>query len=163
MIIAPMLKEQWKDVSRIYLKGIETGVSTFEKEVPAWSKWNTSHLKDCRWIALKNGKVAGWAALSKISDRSCYKGLAEVSIYVDPSFHHQGIGSLLLEKLISSSEKHGIWTLQAGIFPENTSSINLHRKSGFRIVGIREKLGKLDDAWKDIILMERRSKKVGID
>ena len=158
-----MLKEHWKDVRRIYRKGIETGISTFEKEVPAWSKWDASHLKDCRWVALKSAKVVGWAALSKVSDRCCYEGVAEVSIYVDPSFHHQGIGSLLLERLISSSEKECIWTLQAGIFSENTPSIKLHRKLGFRIIGVREKLGKIDFQWKDIILMERRSKKTGID
>jgi len=163
IIVTSMLKEHWKDVSRIYKLGIETGISTFEKEVPGWSKWDASHLKDCRWIALSSGKVTGWAALSKVSDRCCYKGVAEVSIYVDPSFNHQGIGSLLLERLILSSETKGIWTLQAGIFSENIPSINLHRKFGLRLVGIREKLGKINDQWKDIILMERRSKRVGIE
>jgi L-amino acid N-acyltransferase YncA len=161
--IIPMLKEHWKEVSRIYRVGIKTGIATFEKEVPGWSKWDASHLKDCRWVALKQGKVAGWAALSKVSDRCCYKGVAEVSIYVDPYLHHEGIGSQLLEKLISSSEKQCIWTLQAGIFSENIPSINLHRKLGFRILGIREKLGKLNDTWKDVMFMERRSKRVGID
>lgn len=130
--ITPLLKDHWKHVKRIYQQGIETGVSTFEKEIPGWSKWDAAHI-------------------------------AEVSIYIDPSFHRQGIGSLLLDRLISSSEEQGLWTLQAGIFSENTPSVNLHSKLGFRLVGIREKLGKIHNQWKDIILMERRSKKVGID
>jgi L-amino acid N-acyltransferase YncA len=162
-IIIPLLKKHWADVSLIYRKGIETGIATFEKEVPEWSMWDSSHLKCCRWVAISADKVIGWAALSKVSDRCCYNGVAEVSIYVDPSFQGRGIGSLLLKELIESSEKKGFWTLQAGIFPENTDSINLHRKFGFRIVGIREKLGKLDETWKDVMFLERRSKRTGIE
>jgi L-amino acid N-acyltransferase YncA len=162
-IITPLLKKHWTDVSLIYRRGIETGIATFEKEVPEWSIWDSSHLKCCRWVALSAHKVTGWAALSKASDRFCYKGVAEVSIYVDPSFQGQGIGSLLLDKLITSSEKQGFWTLQAGIFPENIASINLHRKYGFRIAGIREKIGKLDETWRDIMFLERRSKRIGIE
>lgn len=162
-VIIPLLKKHWKEVSLIYREGIETGISTFEKSVPDWSVWNISHLKCCRWVAINDDQVIGWAALSKVSDRCCYSGVAEVSIYVDTSFHGRGIGSLLMRELIESSEKNGIWTLQAGIFPENTASIKLHMNSGFRTIGIREKLGKLDETWKDVMFMERRSKRTGVD
>ncbi len=152
----------WKEVSGIYGKGIATGNATFEQIVPEWEKWDGSHRRDCRLVAKTDNKVAGWAALSDISGRCVYSGVAEVSIYVDPDYHRRGIGDCLMEALVRDSESNGIWTLQAGIFPENFSSIRLHQKHGFRIVGVRERLGKMDNKWRDVILLERRSKKVGI-
>ena len=152
----------WPRVSEIYQRGIETGLATFETKVPDWKTWNASHLKCCRFVALMDKEVAGWLALSGISDRFCYGGVAEVSIYVDPTHEGIGIGSALLKEVIHESEKHGIWTLQAGIFSENVISIKLHEKQGFRVVGVREKLGKLGNTWKDVVLMERRSKRMGI-
>jgi phosphinothricin acetyltransferase len=128
-----------------------------------WDKWDAGHRKDCRLVARKDGQLAGWAALSDVSERCVYSGVAEISIYVDEKFRGQKVGDSLLEQLVSESEASGIWTLQAGIFPENTASISLHRKHGFRIVGTREKIGKLHGLWRDIVLMERRSKKTGTD
>jgi len=158
-----MTVDHWESVKFILNKGIEAGDSTFETEVPEWPAWDKSHLKCCRFVALENDKVMGWVALSGVSDRCVYGGVAEVSIYVDPAVQGQGVGSMLMEILISESEKEGFWTLQAGIFPENQSSIKLHEKSGFRRVGIREKLGKMNNQWRNVILLERRSKRVGID
>jgi phosphinothricin acetyltransferase len=163
LLIDKMTEENWEDVSRIYNSGIATKNATFEKQVPKWNTWDNSHRKDCRLIAKFGDKIVGWAAISDASDRCVYSGVAEVSIYVDPEFHGRGIGDKLLKSLIEESEAHGIWTLQAGIFPENESSIRLHQKNGFRIVGIREKIGKMDGKWSDTVMLERRSKVIGID
>lgn len=157
------MEVHWPRISEIYQKGIETGLATFETVVPGWEVWNKSHIMCCRFVTILDKEVTGWVALSAVSDRCCYGGVAEVSVYVDPAHQGSGTGSALLAEAIHESEKHGIWTLQAGIFSENIPSIKLHQKHGFRIVGVREKLGKLDNTWKDVVLMERRSKRVGIE
>ena len=152
----------WSAVSEIYKLGIETGIATFETEVPSWEKWDDKFLKHSRLTAWSENKITGWAALSTVSSREVYKGVAEVSVYVHTDYAHQGIGIQLLEKLIVESENNGIWTLQAGIFCENIASINLHKKMGFREIGYREKVAKRDGIWHDNIIMERRSKIIGI-
>ncbi len=161
--IRPMISSDWQAVSRIYTEGIETGFATFETDLPSYDTWNQNHLKSCRLVAERGNKVAGWAALSPVSGRCVYGGVGEVSVYVGKDFRAMGIGKLLMRHLILESEKQGLWTLQAGIFPENTGSIKLHEIVGFRKIGFREKVGKLHGAWKDNLLFERRSKKVGLD
>jgi L-amino acid N-acyltransferase YncA len=158
MQIRPMSAEDWKQVRLIYSEGIETGNATFETKVPGWEEWNIKHLEKCRLVAVHNNIILGWAALSPVSARSAYSGVTEVSVYVKSSTRNQGIGNALLKKLIEDSEVHDIWTLQAGIFPENVESIKLHKANGFRKVGIREKIGILHGRWRDVILFERRSK-----
>lgn len=150
-------------VLEIYAEGIATGDATFETEVPGWEAWDRSHLDACRLVAEADGRVAGWAALSPVSDRCVYGGVAEVSVYVGADARGRGVGTGLLEALVESSEEEGIWTLQAGIFPENEGSVELHRRCGFRVVGRREKLGKLGGRWRDVLLMERRSDVVGVE
>lgn len=159
----------------IYRQGIATGNATFETDVPEWEKWDSSHRKDCRLVALERfGEdsselvvplekltVLGWAALSPVSIRRVYAGVAEVSVYVSTAARGRGVGKALLQALVEESEGNGIWTLQAGIFPENTASISLHTSCGFRQVGIRRRIGKLGDAWRDVVLLERRSSRVG--
>lgn len=153
-----MLPEHWNDVSKIYKDGIETGMATFEKEVPGWEQWDAHHLKTCRIIGTINKKIVGWAALSPVSSRCVYGGVGELSVYVANGFHGNQIGEKLLRRLITESEENGLWTIQSGVFPENISSIKLHEKVGFRKIGYREKIGELDGIWKDNILLERRSK-----
>jgi len=162
MDIRPLLKQDWPSVAEIYKEGIETGNATFENAVPTWDQWDSGHLNTCRIVATVNGEVSGWAALSKVSGRCVYAGVAEVSIYVAARYAGHKIGTRLLEELIAESESHGFWTLQAGIFPENTASLRLHEKLGFRVVGYREKIGKMNTLWRDTVLLERRSKKIGI-
>lgn len=152
----------WKAVSRIYEEGIATGMATFEKEIPSWEEWDANHLKSCRIIAKIDDEVVGWAALSPVSSRCVYGGVAEVSVYVAENSRGKGIGRILMNRLIIESESEGFWTLQAGVFPENKSSIKLHEKSGFRIIGFRERIGQLDGVWKDNVLLERRSTKIGL-
>jgi len=163
VLIEEMNGDSWETVRRIYIDGIATKNATFQTEAPEWEAWDQAHRKDCRLIARIGNQVAGWAALSNVSNRCVYAGVAEVSIYIDPAFRGMGIGDQLMKQLIIESEKHGLWTLQAGIFPENKASIALHQKNGFKILGIREKIGKLDNVWRDTVLLERRSKVVGID
>ena len=158
-----MDKADWPAVSDIYTQGIATGYATFETEVPSFEEWNKNHLSSCRLIAERSGEVAGWAALSPVSGRCVYGGVAEVSVYVANKFHGLGIGKVLMKHLILESEKAGLWTLQSGIFPENVGSIKLHEKVGFRKIGFREKVGKLHGNWKDNLIFERRSKVVGQD
>ncbi len=160
--IRPFRAEDWPVVRAIYQQGIDTKNATFEKEAKTWEAWNRTTLPDCRLVAVQHGKVAGWAALSPVSSRTVYAGVAEVSIYVATTQLGRGIGTQLLTALIDASEQAGFWTLQAGIFPENVASIELHKKCGFRIVGRREKLGQMDGLWRDVILMERRSRMVGL-
>jgi len=163
VIIEEMSEKSWEAVRRIYNAGIATKNATFQTEAPEWEAWDQSHRKDCRLIARIDDRVAGWAALSNVSNRCVYAGVAEVSIYIDPAFIGMGIGDLLMKQLIAESEKSGIWTLQAGIFPENKASIALHLKNGFKTLGIREKIGKMDNVWRDTAMLERRSKVVGIE
>lgn len=163
MEIKQMTADSWTDVVRIYEAGIATKNATFERQAPDWDSWNNAHRKDCRLIALIKDKIVGWAALSNVSNRCVYSGVAEVSIYIDTDFRGKGIGDRLITELIKESESIGIWTLQAGVFPENTGSIRLHEKHGFRIIGKKERIGKMDDTWRDVLQLERRSKIVGID
>jgi L-amino acid N-acyltransferase YncA len=174
--IIPMTADMWPVVREIYREGIATGNATFETEVPDWETWDSSHRKDCRLIALEeiNGDeaerlislrksaVLGWAALSSVSARQVYKGVAEVSVYVAAEARGRGVGKALLAALVLESEINGIWTLQAGIFPENAASMTLHESCGFREVGVRRRIGNLGDIWRDVLLLERRSAKVGM-
>lgn len=147
----------------IYLAGIATGQATFETEPPTWEKWSKDHLPAPRLVSVADEQIAGWAALSPVSARHVYAGVAEVSVYVAEEMRGKGIGLLLLNSLIQESEKHGIWTLQAGIFSENTASVSLHRSCGFREVGRRERIGRMKGVWRDTLLFERRSALVGVD
>ena len=160
--IEKMRREDWKFVRLIYKEGIETGNATFETETPGWDDCDNNHLKEPRLVARSGGQVVGWAALCPVSDRCAYEGVAEVSIYIAGHAHGLGIGKSLLKKLISRSEAAGIWTLQAGIFPENEACMELHRSCGFREVGRRERLGKLNGIWRDVVLLERRSNLTGV-
>lgn len=161
--IEEMRAGDWPQVRDIYLEGIRTGNATFETLAPEWEEWDRDHLRACRFVARDNDAVYGWAALRPVSARYAYRGVAEVSVYVTESARGGGLGRALLAALISSSEHNGIWTLQAGILAENISSLELHRRCGFREVGRRERIGKLGDAWRDVVLLERRSQTVGID
>ena len=156
-----MSAEDWPAVAAIYAEGIATGNGTFETAIPAYEAWDAAHLPDHRLVARADGVVVGWAALSAYSGRAVYRGVAEGAIYVAERARGQGVGAGLLTALIEGAERAGIWTLQAGIFPENTASIALHERCGYRIVGTRERLGKLGDVWRDVVLMERRSQVVG--
>jgi len=160
MQIVPMTAADWLAVREIYAQGIATGNATFEENAPEFEVWDRGHLTACRLISRDGDDVAGWAALSPVSGRCVYAGVAEVSVYVGEVARGRGIGLKLLNALVEESEKHGIWTLQAGIFPENEASIAIHQKAGFRIVGTREKLGSMKGRWRDVVLMERRSKVV---
>lgn len=160
--IDEMRATDWEQVCAIYLEGIATGIATFETSAPAWEKWDAGHLRGMRPVARDaSGVVLGWAALSSVSDRCVYGGVAEVSVYVGERGRGRGVGRALLDALVEASERGGIWTLQAGVFPENKASIRLHLRCGFREVGRRERIGKLNGAWRDTLLLERRSRKVG--
>jgi phosphinothricin acetyltransferase len=156
-----MAAEDWESVRAIYLDGIATGQATFETEAPTWTTWNNAHLPAPRLVAISSERIAGWAALSAVSGRPVYRGVAEVSVYVAQQMRGTGIGRLLLEALVRESENAGIWTLQAGIFPENAASISIHNSCGFREVGRRESIAKMAGVWRDTLLFERRSKLVG--
>lgn len=158
-----MLPSHWDAVRDIYLQGIATKNATFQTDAPSWEEWNNSHLAALRYVILVDGVVAGWAALTPVSERCVYAGVTEISVYIHEDSRGRGIGGALLEKLITESEKQNIWTLQSGIFPENKASIALHKKHGFRIIGYREKIGKMDGIWRDTVFMERRSKLIGQD
>lgn len=162
--IDEMTQSDWKQVANIYLEGIKTRKATFQTDVPTWENWNNSHITECRLVVRSGDNVLGWAALSPTSSRCVYIGVAEVSIYIGEKYRGLGIGAVLLTKLINLSEENGFWTLQSGIVRENAPSIALHKKCGFREIGIREKVAKMNnEKWMDVILMERRSKVVGID
>lgn len=150
-------KTDWQAVSKIYAEGIATSIATFETDVPSWELWNEKYIDVCRLVAELNKEVVGFAVLSQVSKRKVYSGVAEVSVYVSSNHRGHKIGETLLNQLIKASEAYGFWTLQANIFSENTASINLHNKCGFRLVGIREKIGKLHGKWHDNHLLERRS------
>lgn len=156
-----MRPEDWPAVRAIYLEGIATENATFEQTAPEWEKWEAGHLRAARIVARSGEDVLGWAALSGVSSRCVYAGVAEVSIYVAATARGRGVGQKLMARLIADSEAEGVWTLQAGIFPENIASIALHQHAGFRIVGKRERLGQRNGRWRDVVLMERRSAVVG--
>lgn len=157
-----MVPGDWPAVRAIYEQGIATRLGTFETEAPSWEEWDAARLPHSRLVA-REQDIVGWAALSPVSKRACYAGVAEVGLYVAASARGRGVGRVLLEAVITSSEAHGVWTLQGATFPENAASLALQAKCGFRIVGRRERIGKLDGAWRDTILTERRSRKIGVD
>jgi L-amino acid N-acyltransferase YncA len=159
--IEPMLSEHWDAVRQIYLDGIATGNATFETTAPEWAEWDAKHRPDCRLVALTDGQVIGWTALSPVSGRCVYAGVVEESVYIAWAARGQGIGKALLLALIAESEKAGLWTIQTGIFPENTASLALHKACGFREVGYRERIGQMNGVWRNTILLERRSNVVG--
>jgi len=162
--ISAMKASDWDQVSKIYLEGISTGIATFQTEIPSWADWDREHISTCRLVLRQGALVLGWGALSPTSNRCVYAGVAEVSIYIGESYRSRGLGQRLLNQLIIESEKNGYWTLQSGIVHANTASVTLHKKCGFRILGIREKVARMSNGkWSDVILMERRSKTAGID
>ncbi|OPC74795.1 GNAT family N-acetyltransferase [Elizabethkingia miricola] len=163
MEIKPITKDNFSQVVEIYKQGLATNIATFQNDLPQWEEWDKGHLDFCRISIYKNKKMLGWTALTPVSSRCVYAGVAEVSVYTAQDERGKGIGTLLLNELIKQSETNGIWTLQSGIFSENQSSIKLHEKCGFRMVGYREKIGKKNGIWKDNVLMEHRSKNIGID
>jgi len=163
LLIKRMRPVDWDEVREIYLEGIAGGQATFETEAPSWENWDANHLGVARLLARDDEETIGWAALSPVSSRRVYAGVAETSVYVSRDRRGTGVGRLLLDRLISESEQNGIWTLQAVMFPENTASVALHRAAGFREVGRRERVSKLNGKWRDTILLERRSRLVGVD
>lgn len=160
--VREMTAADWDEVRRIYFEGIAGGNATFESEAPSWERWDASHVRSCRLVAANGEGIFGWAALSLSSGRPVYAGVAEVSVYVERDARGLGVGSALLSALIAASEREGFWTLQAGIFPENEASLALHKRHGFRVVGRRERIGRMKDGrWRDVLLLERRSDRVG--
>jgi phosphinothricin acetyltransferase len=155
--VRELRNRDWPAVQAIYEQGIAGRNATFETEAPDWDSWDRSHLEGHRLVALEDAQVVGWAALSPVSERCCYEGVAENSVYVDSSAHGRGIGRALLDRIIADAEQAGIWTIQTGVFPENEASVGLHLACGFRVVGLRERLAKLDGAWRDVLFLERRS------
>ena len=163
--LLPMLSTDYASVSRIFIQGIETGNATYDTSAAVWEDWDAKHLMHSRWVvkSANEGSVLGWAALSPVSSRVVFSGVAELSIYVDTDYLGKGLGNVLMEAVVASSEENGIWMLQSGIFPENQASIGMHEKFGFRLVGRRERIGKMaNDVWRDIVLLERRSLIVGL-
>lgn len=162
LAVGPLIPADWPEVRRIYAEGIATGNATMETEPPGWEAWDRAHRPDCRLAARAGGRLLGWAAVSPVSERCAYGGVAEVSVYVADDARGRGVGRALLAELVRVSEEAGIWTLQAGIFPENSASLSIHQKCGFRVVGVRQKLGRLKGSWRDVALLERRSARVGV-
>jgi L-amino acid N-acyltransferase YncA len=159
--IREMQPEDGEVVLKIFQEGIDSENATFDKEPPSWEVWDTKHFKLCRWILEdENNEIVGWAAIQPVSNRDCFRGVAEVSIYLTGSAQGKGLGQMLLQKLILNSEENKFWTLQSGIFPENEASIAVHHKLGFVTVGRREKIAEMNEKWRDIVLLERRSKSV---
>jgi phosphinothricin acetyltransferase len=157
----PLTEQNFSHVKKIYEEGIQTGNATFQASAPDWQEWDREHLPYSRIGAYAGSELVGWAALTPVSGRCVYAGVGEVSVYVGRAHQGQGIGQFLLQELVNSSEKNGLWTLQAGIFPENKASIKLHLSAGFRIIGTREKIGQMNGIWRDTVLLERRSIIVG--
>jgi L-amino acid N-acyltransferase YncA len=160
--ITALLPDHWPAVKMIYEEGIATGDATFQTGAPSWEEWNRSHLGHSRLVAMADGGVIGWAALTPVSGRCVYAGVAEISVYIAPDHRGQKVGEAMLKALIDSSEGNNIWTLQAGIFPENAASLKIHANCGFRTVGFREKIGQMQGRWRDTVLLERRSKVVAV-
>ena len=161
-MIREMIPNDSTRVLEIYKMGLDTMNATFETNVPSWIDWDSKHLNHSRFVYLESDKILGWIALSPVSTRKVYEGVVEVSVYIDTNILGKGIGSKLMEKVIISSEMHGIWTLYSSVFPENVATLKLHDRFGFRVIGTREKIAKLDNKWRDTVLLERRSKKTGI-
>ena len=161
--LTPLLPKHWPRVRVIYMEGIATGDATFETQPPGWAKWDAGHLAHSRVVALSGDEVVGWGGLSPVSGRCVYGGVAEISVYVAAVARGRGVGRGLLDALVQSSEDVGLWTLQAGIFPENRASLAIHEAAGFRVVGTRERIGRVVGVWRDVVLLERRSQVVGVD
>jgi L-amino acid N-acyltransferase YncA len=155
--IRPMTPEDWPTVEAIYADGITTGEATFETAPPSWEEFDAGRLRDHRVVAVEAGEVVGWAALSPMSARACYAGVVEHSVYVAESARDRGVGLALMEALVAGADAAGLWTIQTSIFPENTASVALHERAGFRVVGRRERIAKLNGVWRDTLLLERRS------
>ncbi len=162
MEITVLLPHHWAAVKKIYEEGIATGNATFQTTAPSWQEWDAEHVKNSRLVAIENLTVLGWAALTPVSGRCVYAGVGEVSVYVADAARGKGLGKKLLQALVDESEKNNFWTLQAGIFPENKASIKIHVDCGFRIIGSRERIGQMKNMWRDTLLLERRSNKVGV-
>jgi phosphinothricin acetyltransferase len=158
-----MLPQDWEAVKKIYEEGIATGNATFQTEAPTWEDWDKAHAASPRLIAVENNEVLGWSAITPVSGRCVYAGVGEVSVYISTATRGKGVGKQLLQALIEESEKANYWTLQAGIFPENKASLTLHTSIGFRTIGIRERIGKMNGVWRDTLLLEKRSTKTGIE
>ena len=156
MLVRPLQPGDFAAVAAIFAEGIATGLATFETEVPSWEEWDAAHLPGHRYVAELDGEIAGWVALVPYSLRAAYRGVGEVSVYVAERARARGVGRALLEAVIESARDGGLWTLQAGIFPDNVASLELHRRLGFRVVGVRERIGQLDGAWRDVALLELR-------
>ena len=156
-VVRPLTAADWPAVRAIYEEGIASGDATFETAAPSWAAWDRAHLAGHRLVAAIGGRVVGWAALAPVSERCAYAGVAEASVYVAATAAGRGVGRALLVRLVEGAEAAGIWTVQAGIFPENSASLALHRRCGFRTVGVRERLGRRDGVWRDVVLLERRS------
>lgn len=162
LLIEPLRPEHWEIVRAIYLEGIATGNATFETTAPEWAEWDAKHRPDCRLVALIDGVVVGWTALSPISARRVYAGVVEESVYIAALAQGQGVGKALLSAVIAQSEQAGVWTIQTSIFPENVASLSLHKACGFREVGRRERIGQMNGIWRDTIFLERRSTIAGL-
>jgi len=158
-----LTSKHWAQVKNIYEQGIATGNATFQTASPSWEEWDSSHVKTSRIVVTENDEVLGWAAITPVSGRCVYAGVGEVSVYVAANAQGRGLGKALLQELIKQSEADGFWTLTAGIFPENKGSLKIHEKAGFKILGIRERIGKMNGKWRDTVLLERRSEVVGKD
>ena len=163
VVLRPLADADWADVRRIYLEGIATGQATFETEAPAWERWDAGHRRDCRLAAVEEGRLVGWAALSPVSARRAYEGVGEVSVYVAAEARGRGLGETLLRALVEASEAADLWTLQASVFPENAPSLRIHEKLGFRRVGHRERIARHHGIWRDTVILERRSTRVGAE
>ncbi len=160
--IREMQPEDGQAVLDIFQQGIDGGNATFDQSVPVWENWDANYLNHCRFVIEdETNRVVGWCALLPVSNRNCFRGVAEVSIYLDNAVQGKGLGKMLLKKLVLASEENGFWTLQAGIFPENEASIAVHKKQGFQVVGTRRKIGEMNGTWRDIVLLERRSERIG--
>jgi L-amino acid N-acyltransferase YncA len=158
--IEPLSAADWGVVREVYAQGIATGQATFEERPPPWDEWDRGHLAECRLVARRGGRVVAFAALSRVSSRPVYRGVAEVSLYVAAADRGSGVGRALAEALVEASEQAGVWTLEGLIFPENHSSLALCESLGCRVVGVRERFGRMGDRWRDVVLVERRSKAV---
>ena len=163
LTIEPLTADDWPRVAEIYRSGMATGDSTFETEVPSWEEWDRDHVAEPRLVARRDGEVVAWAVLSRVSSRCVYEGVAEISLYVDAAARGAGVGGALLDAMLSASEEAGFWTLYAGVFPENAASLALFRRRGFRDYGVQERVGKMGDRWRDVLQLERRSSRVGVD
>jgi phosphinothricin acetyltransferase len=161
MVVRELSAADWPQVVAIFEEGMRTGNATFETEAPTWEAWNDAH-PELRLVAERDGGLVGWAAVAPVSTRACYSGVGNESVYVAAAARGTGVGRALLDELIARSEAAGYWTLVAGIFPENRPSVRLHLGCGFRLVGVRERLGRLDDVWRDVLLLERRSRVAGV-